>query len=100
MRDNPMHVAAYGEDPEWRLRCHRRLMGALCRGGMAPDRICAVRGGELVGVAASAPPHLCKATPKQSLSMLPALATLGPRTALRTVRWLSEWGSRDLKEPH
>ena len=29
MRDNPLHVAAYGEDPQRRLRCHARLDGRL-----------------------------------------------------------------------
>jgi hypothetical protein len=29
MRDNPLHVAAYGEDPQRRLRCHARLMGGF-----------------------------------------------------------------------
>ena len=29
MRDNPLHMAAYGEDPQRRLRCHTRLMRGL-----------------------------------------------------------------------
>jgi hypothetical protein len=29
MRDNPLHVAAYGDDPERRLRCHARMMRGL-----------------------------------------------------------------------
>ena len=29
MRENPLHVAAYGSDPDRRLRCHARLTRAL-----------------------------------------------------------------------
>lgn len=100
MRDNPMHVAAYGPDPEWRLRCHGRLMGALFRGGLAPERIAAVREGRVVGVAAAAPIDQCKATAKQSLQVLPSLISLGPRTTIRTWRWLAAWADRDPTEPH
>lgn len=29
MRDNPLHVAAYGPDPKRRVRCHARLIRSL-----------------------------------------------------------------------
>ncbi len=56
MRDNPLHVAAYGEDPERRLRCHARLMRGLFSTFPAQQPICASREGVLVGVTGVAPP--------------------------------------------
>ncbi len=95
-----MHVAAYGEDPERRLRCHGRLMRTMFQVGLAPERIGAVREGQLIGVAAAAPAGTCMATARQGLQMLPTLVSFGPRTATRTMRWLSAWAARDPEEPH
>lgn len=50
MRDNPVHVAAYGSGPERRLRCHARLLRGLFRAFPAQQPICAVRSDALVGV--------------------------------------------------
>jgi hypothetical protein len=55
MRGNLLHVAAYGDDPERRLRCHARLMGGLLRVFRAQQPICAIRDGRLVGVTGVAP---------------------------------------------
>ncbi|HSJ18013.1 MAG TPA: GNAT family N-acetyltransferase [Solirubrobacterales bacterium] len=100
MRDNPLHVAAYGTDPEWRLRCHERLMRAVLTGSPTPEPISALRDGTLVGVTGVAPPGTCQPTGRQRLRMLPTMAMLGPRTASRVVRWVSTWAERDPDEPH
>ena len=100
MRDNPLHMAAYGADPEWRLRCHGRLMRAVLTGSPALQPICAMRDGTLVGVTGVAPPGTCQPTVGQRLRMLPTMATLGPRTAVRVLRWVSLWAQRDPEEPH
>lgn len=100
MRDNPLHVAAYGTDPEWRLRCHERLMRAVLTGSPALEPICAVRDATVVGLTGVAPPGACQPTVGQRLRMLPTMATLGPRTAGRVVRWVSMWAERDPEERH
>jgi pimeloyl-ACP methyl ester carboxylesterase/ribosomal protein S18 acetylase RimI-like enzyme len=100
MRDNPLHVAAYGEDPERRLRCHARLMRALLRTFSAQQPICAIRGGRLVGVTGVAPDGTCQATPMQRLRLLPSLVALGPRTAARVGSWISGWAKHDPHEAH
>ena len=41
MRDNPLHVAAYGDDAERHLRCHARLMRAVLGAFPAQQPICA-----------------------------------------------------------
>jgi ribosomal protein S18 acetylase RimI-like enzyme len=100
MRDNPLHVAAYGDDPERRLRCHARLMGAVFRASSAQEPICAVRDGTLLGVTGVAPVGACQPTPMQRLRLLPSVVALGPRSAGQVGKWVSTWAKRDPDEPH
>jgi ribosomal protein S18 acetylase RimI-like enzyme len=100
MRDNPLHVAAYGEDPERRLRCHARLMAGLFRHFHAQQPIAALEDGALVGVAGVAPPGTCQPTASQRLRLLPTMLALGPRTAARVGSWTSAWAAHDPDEPH
>ena len=100
MRDNPPHVAAYGDDPERRLRCHARLMGGLFRAIPAQQRICAVRDGTLVGVTGVAAVGTCQPSATQRLRLVPSVVALGPATAGRVGRWLSTWAKRDPAEAH
>jgi GNAT superfamily N-acetyltransferase len=100
MRDNPLHVAAYGEDPSRRLRCHERLMRGLFDGFPAQQPICASRDGTLLGVTGVAPVATCQPTAGQRLRLLPTLLALGPRTAVRVGRWFSAWARRDPDEAH
>ena len=100
MRDNPMHVAAYGDDPDRRERCHARLVSGLFRVFTAQQPICAVRDGTLLGVTGVAPVGTCQASPVQRLRLMPSVLALGPRTAWRIGKWISRWVKRDLDEPH
>jgi ribosomal protein S18 acetylase RimI-like enzyme len=100
MRDNPLHVAAYGDDPERRLRCHRRLVRGLFGAFGAQQPICALRDGVVVGVTGVAPVGTCQPTVTQRLRLLPAVVALGPRTAARVGSWISAWAKRDPDEPH
>jgi ribosomal protein S18 acetylase RimI-like enzyme len=100
MRDNPMHVAAYGDDPARRERSHARLMRALFRFFPTQQPICAVRDGTMLGVTGVAPVGTCQASPAQRLKLLPTVLALGPGTASRVGRWISRWSKRDLGEPH
>lgn len=100
MRDNPLHVAAYGEDPDRRLRCHTRLMGGLFRHLRAQQPIAALEDGTLVGVTGVAPAGTCQPTTGQRLRLLPSMLALGPRTAARVASWTSAWAAHDPDEPH
>ena len=100
MRDNPLHVAAYGDDPERRSRCHARLMRGLFGAFPAQQPICAIRDGTLVGVTGVAPVGTCQPTAMQRLRLLPGLVALGPRTAARVGRWISGWAKNDPDEAH
>jgi len=100
MRDNPIHLAAYGTDPVRRLRYHARLVHALLAAKPGMRLLGAIREGTLVGVAAAAPAGTCRPTPRQLLRMLPPLALLGPTAALRVRAWTTVWAGHDPAEPH
>jgi ribosomal protein S18 acetylase RimI-like enzyme len=100
MRDNPVHVAAYGDDPEHRLRCHARLMRGVFRVFSAQQPICAIRDGTLVGVTGVAPAGTCQPSATQRLRLLPGVVASGPRTAARVSSWISSWAKRDPDEAH
>lgn len=100
MRDNPLHFAAYGDDPERRLRIHTKVSAFVLEKFSAQEPIVAVEGGRIVGVAGAMPPGHCQPSVGERLQMLPTLATLGPRTSLRILGWLGEWAKHDPDEPH
>ena len=100
MRDNPLHVAAYGSDPDRRLKCHARLTRAFFDVFTEQRPICAVRDGVIVGLTGAAPPGTCQPTGAQRLKLVPALVGLGPRTAARVGTWMTTWARHDPYEPH
>jgi GNAT superfamily N-acetyltransferase len=100
MRDNPLHVAAFGEDPEQRRRSLTRMFGAMFRVFAAQRPICALDDGTIVAVTGVAPAGTCQATALQRLRMMPTLFAMGPRRALRTAKWLDVWARHDLGRPH
>lgn len=100
MADNPMHVAVYGGDDASRERAHGRLMGVLLSMSPATTVDAAVRDGQLVGVAAAAPPGHCRPGPAARLALVGCAAALGPRVAVRLVAWSRGWAAHDPAEPH
>jgi ribosomal protein S18 acetylase RimI-like enzyme len=100
MRDNPIHVAAFGPDPERRERALARMFTALWRHWDQEHALCAKRDGELVGVCGRLAPGACRLTPLQTLRLTPLMAANGPRTFVRTLRWVGAWGRRDPRERH
>ena len=100
MRDNPVHVAAFGPDPERRRRIIERLFTGLFRLFTAQTPICVRRGGAIVAATGIAPAGTCQPTLRQALGLAPAVLSMGPRRAARTGRWIRAWASRDPDEPH
>ena len=102
MRDNPLHVAAYGVDPERRRRSLERAFSTLFGVFGAQQPICALEGGALVAVAGVAPAGTCQptATQIQRLRSLPNVIAIGPSTAVRVGKWLAAWSERDPDQPH
>jgi ribosomal protein S18 acetylase RimI-like enzyme len=99
MRDNPIHLAVYGDPPDARVRALERLFGALFAVVPAPPRV-ALRAGRVVGVAGAAPPGTCRLPPRALARVLPAVLRGGPRPAWRALRWLESWGALDPDAPH
>ena len=99
MRDNPIHVAALGPDPERRERLLARMFATLWR-VWDQDALCAKRDGEVVGVCGRLPPDRCRLGALRSLRMAPVMISGGPRTLARTLRWVSAWDRRDPPERH
>jgi ribosomal protein S18 acetylase RimI-like enzyme len=100
MRDNPLHVAAFGDDPERRRRSLERMFTTLFRVSSAQTPIGAFDGDVLVGLTGIAPPGTCQPTPAQRLRFIPGMVAVGPRTAARLASWLKVWAAHDPDEPH
>ena len=101
MRDNPQHVAAFGEDPETRRRRFRALMAAAFSASDFSHALVARReDGVIVGVCGMLPPGDCRPDLRQILRLLPALLSIGPRAAGRLVRWMGAWQRHDPKKRH
>ncbi len=99
MRDNPVHLAAFGEDPLGRTRVLERFFGGFLP-TMRQAPICARSGREIVGVLGLAPPGTCQPPPWHEIRLLPAILRPGPAATVRTLRWFFQWQRRDPKERH
>ena len=99
MRDNPLHVAAFGADPERRRRLLEGQFAAVFEFMPQQTPICAVEGDTIVGVTGIAP-GTCRPSGRQRLRFAPTFVRAGPRAAGQMGRWLGAWAKRDLDEPH
>ncbi len=101
MRDNPLHVAAFGEDPEHRRRRFRGLMAAAFSvRDFSHTLLARSANGVIVGVCGMMPPGNCLPDFRQRLRLLPTLLFIGPRIAGRVMRWMGVWQKHDPKERH
>ncbi len=102
MRDNPLTVAAFGDDPQQRQQRFRRFMGEAARAlGWRPNMLVARDAdGEIAGVCNMMPPGECLSSPSHQLRGLPSLLSNGPHGAGRAMRWLGLWIRHDPAERH
>jgi ribosomal protein S18 acetylase RimI-like enzyme len=102
MRDNPLHLAAYGENQEVRLRkIHRFVSAAYAVKDFSSHTLVARRGdGAIVGVCGMLPPGDCLPTLGDKLRMMPRLLPNGLRAVGRMMRWLGVWDKHHPKERH
>jgi ribosomal protein S18 acetylase RimI-like enzyme len=98
MRDNPLHVAAIGDDPERRARVMHRVFSRVLTLPGRPT-LGAWDGDRLVAVAASAEPGRCQPSPPDQLRLAPAMVMAGS-AAPRMARWLSTWREQDPDRAH
>ncbi len=102
MRDNPLHVRAFGEDPQRRGAALTRMFEALLHQYVSKGVIWgAFDSGTLVGVCGMVEPGRCQATTIEKLRMLPALLVGGGlRPTVRVARWVSRWSRHDPEAAH
>jgi ribosomal protein S18 acetylase RimI-like enzyme len=102
MRDNPLHVAAFGPDPERRVRATTRLFTALFEIFEGQEPFGLRRDGVLVAATGVGPPGSCPNRPTvgQRLRLTPTVLSLGPRTATRMGSWMKAWADHDPDDPH
>jgi ribosomal protein S18 acetylase RimI-like enzyme len=101
MLDNPVHVAAFGDDPEIRQQKLGTLMSAAFRlRDLSHTIVARDEEGSIVGVCGMMTPGGCRPNLGQQVLLLPTLLRLGPRSAGRVMRWLGAWEKRDPGERH
>ena len=102
MRDNPLHIAALGNDANQRIS---RLTGmfsvalplVLSKGVL----LGAFDADTLVGIAGMLAPGQCQPTVMEKLTLAPRIIPgVGFEAAVRVRSWLDQWARYDLRQPH
>lgn len=101
MRDNPQHLAAFGEDEHIRYQRLQHMFGLMAENpNLQKHSLVALRDGKIVGIVGLLAPGDCQPTVGQQLRMLPSLFKLGWGPARRAMSWLGAWAKHDLAESH
>lgn len=102
MLDNPLHVAAFGDDPVRRHQRLKRFLGQLTAYVLANGWLLgAYVDEELVGVLGMMEPSRCRPGLVEKLSFAGVvIASNPPANAARIGRWLTAWARNDPDEPH
>jgi GNAT superfamily N-acetyltransferase len=99
MRDDPMHCAVFGTDPEHRLgRLHRFFAALLPLMEELP--LSAWDAGRLVGVLGRFPPGTCRTPFRHQLRIALPLLTFHVGELWRLWRWVGASEAHDLAESH
>jgi ribosomal protein S18 acetylase RimI-like enzyme len=99
MRDNPLHVAAFGDDAGHRVEALTEMFSGVVP--TQPEPLRAAEGGRVVGVCGFGPPPECMIHRLGDLTaeQFPPLSGDAGEQA-RLVEWFQIWGRRDPDEPH
>jgi GNAT superfamily N-acetyltransferase len=98
MRDNPLHLAAIGDDPQRRVKVMQRIFTRMfpLSGRVA---LVAWQDQRLVGVAGSAVPGRCQPSGLDRLKLAPAMLAAGSALP-RMGKWVGAWAKRDPEQVH
>jgi ribosomal protein S18 acetylase RimI-like enzyme len=100
MRDNPLHLAVFGPEPEERQRKLEDFFRILLA-WMPHSPWVGVQHGTIVAVCGMGEPGSCQPASSQKVRIVMRLArTCGMASTLRTLRWLGKWSLRDPREAH
>ena len=101
MRDNPLHVAAFGDDPGIRQQRFRTLVSAaFTLRDLSHTLVARRQDGAIVGVCGMIPPGECQTDFRARLAFVPALLRIGPSSGGRVMRWMGIWGKHDPEGRH
>lgn len=101
MRDNPLHIAAFGTDPAVRLRKYHVLMSsAFAIKDFSHTLVARRPDGVIVGVCGMMPPGDCMPTLGEQIRLVPRLLPMGVRSMGRVFPWLGTWAKHDPTERH
>lgn len=102
MRDNPLHVKAFGTDVQNRQRRLQRFIGQLVGHVYSNGTLLgAFVRDELAGVLGMMKPHRCRPTHREVLRMASVIIASNPPLGVwRIHRWLSNWSRNDPHDPH
>src|SRR5262245_25131168 len=102
MRDNPLHIAVFGGDPDMRsARLNRMFAAALPMVLSKGVVIGAFDQQTLVGIAGILPPGRCQPSWTEKLALLPRIVpAVGGQAFVRVGTWTSTWAKHDPAEPH
>ena len=100
MRDNPTHIAAFGEEPTRReQRLHHLFSHVLPVLGV-PFLAARDGRGTVVALLGMAAPGRCQPSVKQRLVLSRSLLPLGPQVLFRSMQWMGAWAKQDPATPH
>lgn len=102
MRDNPLHIAAFGPDPERRVQCLQKQFEKVFSLTANDALIARDTAENVVGVLAMAPPGACVGAMSagQKLRMLPVILPMGIGTTRRVLEWMGSWEANDPEGSH
>jgi GNAT superfamily N-acetyltransferase len=102
MRDNPLHVAAFGTDPELRERKLLQMFKLLAKNPAITANAMIARNADrtIVGAYSFSEPGSCQPSGVAKLMMTPMLLTLGIGNGRRASGWLRAWSNHDPAERH
>lgn len=102
MRDNPLHIAVFGRNPETRAVRLSRMFTSVLPMVLAKGVVVgAFDVDTLVGIAGILPPGRCQPSWTEKLALLPRIVpAVGGDAFVRVGAWTSTWAKHDPAEPH
>ncbi len=101
MRDNSLHIAAYGADPVEREKRLRQLFAMRLKNPtfLAGSVLARDADDKVVGFYGALPLGTCKPSITERISMVLDLIRLGLGNAMRTASWFGAWCKHDFASP-
>jgi GNAT superfamily N-acetyltransferase len=100
MCDSPMAIAVVGPDLDRSYRVVHRFFTRLYQLASHQRPLVARLDGRVIASTNDLVERACRMSNSKKVRLVPDLIRSGPRTAVRSVRWLDNWERRDPRRPH